>query len=54
MRYIILLLLTVIGYVAHAQQEIELCPGERNSFTYWVNASTSNGGWLWILNRDTI
>jgi len=54
MRYIILLLLTVIGYVAHAQQEIELCPGERNSFTYWANASTSNGGWLWILNRDTI
>ena len=46
----------VIGYVAHTQpqQEIELCPGERNSFTYWANASTSNGGWLWLLNRDVV
>lgn len=54
MKYVILFLLTVIGYVARAQQEIELCPGSRNSFTYWTYASTGSGGWIWLLNRDTI
>ena len=54
MKWIILLILTVIGYTATAQQEIELCPGNRSSFTYWTDASTAGGGWIWLLNGDTI
>jgi gliding motility-associated-like protein len=54
MKWIILLILTVIGYTATAQQEIELCPGNRSSFTYWADASTAGGGWIWLLNGDTI
>lgn len=54
MRYLLLLLFTVIGYVSKAQQEIELCPGTKSSFTYWANASTAGGGWIWMLNGDTI
>lgn len=54
MRYIILFLLIAIGYNLKAQQIIELCPGSRNSFTYWSESNTSGGGWLWMLNGDTI
>lgn len=54
MRIIILILLTILGLSSYAQQEVELCPGYRNSFTYWSNASTSGGGWIWMLNGDTI
>ena len=54
MKRLLCLLLIVIGYTATAQQEIELCPGARNSFNYWSTASTSGGGWLWTLNSDTV
>ena len=56
MRYIILILLTLLGYgaIAQPQQEVELCPGKRNSFNYFSEASTSGGGWLWMFNSDTI
>lgn len=54
MKWIIVLIYILIGYTASAQQEIELCPGSRNTFTYWSNASTSSGGWIWMLNGDTI
>jgi gliding motility-associated-like protein len=54
MKWIIILIFILIGYTASAQQEIELCPGSRNTFTYWSNASTNTGGWLWVLNGDTV
>jgi len=54
MKRLLCLLLTVIGYTAAAQQEVELCPGIRNSFNYWSTASTNGGGWLWTLNSDTV
>jgi gliding motility-associated-like protein len=54
MKWLLCLLLMVIGYTATAQQEVELCPGIRNSFNYWSTASTSGGGWLWTLNSDTV
>jgi len=54
MRYIISILFIMVSLSVKAQQEVELCPNVRNSFNYWVNASTSSGGWLWTLNSDTI
>ena len=54
MKHLLCLLLIVIGYTATAQQEVELCPGGRNSFNYWSIASTDGGGWLWTLNSDTV
>jgi len=54
MKYYIWLILTVIGYAAQAQQEVQLCPGNRTNFTYWTNSNTSTGGWVWLVNNDTV
>ena len=54
MRYWILFLFMAISYIAKGQQEVELCPGYRNSFSYWSYSNTNTGGWLWVLNSDTV
>lgn len=54
MKWLLCLLLTVISYTVAAQQEVELCPGKPNSFTYWSTASVRGDGWLWMMNSDTI
>ena len=54
MKYILTILLFFTMLIVKGQQEVELCPGSRNSFTYWSSASTAGGGWLWVLDRDTI
>ena len=54
MKWLLCLLFVVISYAAIAKQEVELCPGIRNSFNYWSTASTNSGGWLWTLNSDTV
>ena len=54
MRYILIILLTLLGYCASAQQQVELCSYFPKSFNYWSSANVSGGGWLWMLNNDTI
>jgi gliding motility-associated-like protein len=54
MRFILTILLIVLGYCASAQQKIELCSYYPKTFNYWSQASPTGGGWLWMLNNDTI
>ena len=54
MRYIISILLIIVSLSVKAQQEVELCPNSRTTFTYWTYSSASSGGWLWLLNSDTV
>jgi len=55
MKYaLIVFAFLLLSLFAKAQQEVELCPGGRNTFTYWSNVNVSNGGWLWLLNNDTV
>jgi len=48
-----LILLTMLGVVGKAQQEVELCPGNRTTYTY-SSSSSAAGQWTWTLNSDTI
>jgi gliding motility-associated-like protein len=54
MRYILTILFVFISFFLKAQQEVVLCPENRTTFTYWSNPSVSGGGWIWVLNNDTI
>jgi len=54
MRITLLILFTLFVYCASAQQQVELCSYYPKSFNYWSVANTSGGGWLWMLNDDTI
>lgn len=54
MRFILTILLTLLGYCTVAQQQVELCSYYPKSYNYWSQANVSGGGWLWMLNDDTI
>jgi gliding motility-associated-like protein len=54
MRIILIILLTLLGYSASAQQEVELCSYYSKTFNYWSQSNVNGGGWLWLLNNDTI
>jgi len=49
----IVLILLLNFMLAKGQQTVELCPGNRNTFTYY-SSSNSVGSWLWRLGSDTI
>jgi gliding motility-associated-like protein len=53
-QFLVVLLLLTISFITQAQpvaqQEVELCPGNRTNFTYWSTASTTSGSWIWTLN----
>lgn len=52
MRFFWILLLSIC-FSANAQQTIELCPGNRNTFTYYFG-SNFVGTWLWTIDEDTL
>lgn len=54
MRYVTALLLILLGLSVNAQQTVQLCPGERTTFTYYSNSNEVVGNWHWVLNGDTI
>jgi gliding motility-associated-like protein len=49
-----LILLIILGFVTKAQQQVELCPENQTTFTYYSNASVNSGQWVWTLSNDTI
>lgn len=53
MRYAIVFISLLISLISNAQQTIELCPGERTTYTYYSHSETI-GEWLWVLNGDTL
>jgi gliding motility-associated-like protein len=53
MKWRILLVLVLLANTILGQQTVELCPWERNTFTYY-SSSNSIGSWSWRLGADTI
>jgi gliding motility-associated-like protein len=54
LRYAITILLSLLFSLSYGQQKVELCPGERNTFTYFSSSSETNGNWIWTVNGDTL
>jgi gliding motility-associated-like protein len=53
MRWGFLMAIILLCSEAFSQQTVELCPGNRNTYTYF-SSSNSQGSWLWTLNNDTV
>ena len=52
-RLLFVILLALFANISLCQQTVELCPWERNTFTYF-SSSNSVGTWYWRLGSDTL
>lgn len=53
MKGLAVIFLLLMANLSPSQQTVELCPWERNTFTYF-SSSNSTGTWLWRLGPETL
>jgi gliding motility-associated-like protein len=53
MKGLAVIFLLLMANISHSQQTVELCPWDRNTFTYF-SSSNSTGTWVWRLGSDTL